>query len=91
MIVINFIFIIGTTIIIIDQHLLMCIMYIFFRYLLHIYISYKYIIIIITIVQINTAIEQLFEIELLRQEKVILSSTLGVGMARLGQDDQQVT
>ena len=66
-------------------------MYIFFRYLLHIYISYKYIIIIITIVQINTAIEQLFEIELLRQEKVILSSTLGVGMARLGQDDQQVT
>ena len=39
---------------------------------------------------VNTAVEQLLEIESIRKEGVLASSTLAVGMARLGQESQQI-
>ena len=39
---------------------------------------------------VNTAIEQLLEIESLRNEGVVTKDSLAVGMARLGQSTQQV-
>jgi diphthine synthase len=39
---------------------------------------------------VNTAIEQLLEIENEKQLGVVMESTLAVGMARLGQPTQQV-
>lgn len=39
---------------------------------------------------VNTAIEQLFEIEAKRKEGVISNDTMAVGVARLGSDDQTI-
>lgn len=39
---------------------------------------------------VNTAIEQLLEIESLRNEGIVTKDSLAVGMARLGQATQQV-
>lgn len=38
----------------------------------------------------NTAIEQMLEIESIKQENVVTGESLGVGMARLGQPTQKV-
>ena len=42
------------------------------------------------ILQVNTAIEQLLEIEQEKKEGVLSENSLAVGMARLGQPTQQV-
>ncbi len=39
---------------------------------------------------INQCIEQLLEIEDIRQENVYSESTIGVGVSRIGADDQQI-